>query len=185
MNDYGIYDALTFKEVFEDSSSFVTAYTTQTYIPVTLSNERATLLWAELMAKYANSPISSTDIGRFQLQLFCIVHNKGSIWSKRLDMQNELRLLTTDQMISAASNKVVQNRAENPSSYVESGTLEDTLLQQINTQTAQISKASKLSAIASLNMLLEDVTTPFIEEFAKLFRTIVLFDEPALYGNVD
>lgn len=186
MINYGQYEALTFGDVFPTKDEFLSVYDAADYFPKTITDANAGILWALLTAEYKNSPIASTDDGRFILQVMKLIYVEGPIWEKRLNLQIELRGLTSDQMVAAATSKVVQNRADNPSSYVASGTSEDSfLLEQINTQTSQISKASKMSAIASLNMLLADVTTPFIEKFKPLFRTIVIYDEPRLYGDVD
>lgn len=181
---YGEYNNMSFNDVFPTKEEFLKAYNNE-YFPKTISDENAGLLWALLKAKHDNDIVASGDIGRFHLSVFSIIYKEGPIWEKRMSLQSELRGLSSDELLKAATNKVVMNRAENPASFIEEGTGDDYLIQQINSQTSQISKASKLSAIASLNMLMEDVTEPFLQKFKGLFLTIVQFDSVALYGNVD
>lgn len=184
MSYYGQNRNETFLEVFPDSSSFLTAYNNE-YIPMTLSTTEATLVYAQLAGRYGNSPIASSDLGRFQMRLFSIIYNEGPIWKKKLELQNEVRNLTSANMIEAASGKVIQNRADNPSSFVQAGTGSDVLIEKINSQATSIQKASKLNAIASINLLLENVTEPFLDKFKELFQVIVQPELPLLYSDVE
>lgn len=181
---YGQNRNMTFLEIFPDVSDFLEAYDNE-YIPTTISTVNAKTLYAQLGGRYGNSPIASSDVGRFQMRLFSIIYNEGPIWEKRLALQNEIRQLDSSSIVDAASGKVIQNRADNPASFVQSGTGSDVLIQKINSQTSQISKSSKLNAIATLNVLLENVTEPFLDKFAELFQVIVQPELPLLYPSID
>lgn len=184
MSNYGLFRNMTFVDVFPTSAEFLDAYDNE-YIPMTLDTTDATLLYGQLVGRYGNSPIASSDLGRFQMRLFSIIYNEGPIWKKRLTLQIEIRALDSSSLIDAASGKVIQNHAENPASFVQTGTGSDTLIEKINSQTAQISKTSKLNAVAALNMLLENVTEPFLDKFAELFQAIVQPELPLLYEDVE
>lgn len=184
MSNYGLFRNMTFVDVFPTSAEFLNAYDNE-YIPMTLDATDATLLYGQLVGRYGNSPIASSDLGRFQMRLFSIIYNEGPIWKKRLTLQIEIRALDSSSLIDAASGKVIQNHAENPASFVQTGTGSDTLIEKINSQTAQISKTSKLNAVAALNMLLENVTEPFLDKFAELFQAIVQPELPLLYEDVE
>lgn len=184
MSNYGLFRNMTFSEVFPDADKFLEAYDNE-YIPKTLTDSDATIVYAQLIGRYGNSPIASSDLGRFQMRLFSIIYNEGPIWKKRLSLQEEIRLLDSSSLIDAASGKVIQNHAENPASFVQAGTGSDTLIEKINSQTAQISKTSKLNAVSALNMLLENVTEPFLDKFSELFQAIVQPELPLLYEDVE
>lgn len=128
-----------------------------------------------MYSAYGQSTIASTDPTQFKYQIFSTVYEYGPTWEKRIDIQNELRSLTADQL--AEGNKAIFNRALNPGT---TPTTEE--LSMVSEQTVQKNKRSKLDQYERLYSLLNtDVTAAFISKFKKYFIQIVQPDAPKLY----
>lgn len=168
------YSTKTFVEIFESVNDFLYYYN-NIGIPKKISFDSATTLYYLLYAKYGNSPIANYDENQFIYKLFGIVFQYGPTWEKRLDIQDKLRALTEEEIISGA--KTIYNHAYNPATEPSTSTL--TELEYINEQNTQNFVKNKLSAYSELMSLLEtDVTGEFINKFNICFKK---FARPGTY----
>lgn len=138
------------------------------------------LLYMLLQGKYCNSPIANDNINHFKIRLFSKVFQAGPFWEKRLDIQDKLRKLTSDELL--IGNTYINNKAINPGTAPSTGS--DDLLPYINEQNANIGKKGILEGYTQLLLLLEsDVTEEFLNQFKDLFLIVVRPQRPALYIN--
>ena len=170
---YGNYRTRKFTDIYPDVTTFTNDYN-NIGIPTTITSENISTLYYLLYAKYGNSHIANSDETQFKYKLFGTVFSYGPTWEKRLDMQNELRTMSDDDLIKGS--KQIVNHSYNPSTTPSTATLEE--LTTINEQNTNNYKRSKLDAYAFLwDLLATDVTTEFINKFKSLFLVIV---EPQL-----
>ena len=170
---YGNYRTRKFTDIYPDVTTFTNDYK-NIGIPTTITSENISTLYYLLYAKYGNSHIANSDETQFKYKLFGTVFSYGPTWEKRLDMQNELRTMSDDDLIKGS--KQIVNHSYNPSTAPSTATLEE--LTTINEQNTNNYKRSKLDAYAFLwDLLATDVTTEFINKFKSLFLVIV---EPQL-----
>lgn len=170
---YGNYRTRKFTDIYPDVTTFTNDYN-NIGIPTTITSENISTLYYLLYAKYGNSHIANSDETQFKYKLFGTVFSYGPTWEKRLDMQNELRTMSDDELIKGS--KQIVNHSYNPSTAPSTATLEE--LTTINEQNTNNYKRSKLDAYAFLwDLLATDVTTEFINKFKSLFLIIV---EPQL-----
>lgn len=170
---YGNYRTRKFTDIYPDVTTFTNDYN-NIGIPTTITSENISTLYYLLYAKYGNSHIANSDETQFKYKLFGTVFSYGPTWEKRLDMQNELRTMSDDDLIKGS--KQIVNHSYNPSTAPSTATLEE--LTTINEQNTNNYKRSKLDAYAFLwDLLATDVTTEFINKFKSLFLVIV---EPQL-----
>ena len=170
---YGNYRTRKFTDIYPDVTTFTNDYN-NIGIPTTITSENISTLYYLLYAKYGNSHIANSDETQFKYKLFGTVFSYGPTWEKRLDMQNELRTMSDDDLIKGS--KQIVNHSYNPSTAPSTATLEE--LTTINEQNTNNYKRSKLDAYAFLwDLLATDVTTEFINKFKSLFLIIV---EPQL-----
>lgn len=170
---YGNYRTRKFTDIYPDVTTFTNDYN-NIGIPTTITSENISTLYYLLYAKYGNSHIANSDETQFKYKLFGTVFSYGPTWEKRLDMQNELRTMSDDDLIKGS--KQIVNHSYNPSTSPSTATLEE--LTTINEQNTNNYKRSKLDAYAFLwDLLATDVTTEFINKFKSLFLVIV---EPQL-----
>ena len=170
---YGNYRTRKFTDIYPDVTTFTNDYN-NIGIPTTITSENISTLYYLLYAKYGNSHIANSDETQFKYKLFGTVFSYGPTWEKRLDMQNELRTMSDDDLIKGS--KQIVNHSYNPSTTPSTATLEE--LTTINEQNTNNYKRSKLDAYAFLwDLLATDVTTEFINKFKSLFLIIV---EPQL-----
>ena len=170
---YGNYRTRKFTDIYPDVTTFTNDYN-NIGIPTTITSENISTLYYLLYAKYGNSHIANSDETQFKYKLFGTVFSYGPTWEKRLDMQNELRTMSDDELIKGS--KQIANHSYNPSTAPSTSTLEE--LTTINEQNTNNYKRGKLDAYAFLwDLLATDVTTEFINKFKSLFLVIV---EPQL-----
>lgn len=166
-----------FTDVYEDVDSFLNEYH-NIGLPVTITDEKATILYYLLYAKYGNSRIASSDENRFKYNLFAIVWQYGPTWSKEVEIQERLRALTENELTEG--DRAIYNSAANPS--INPSNFDDEELQYINSQNVSKYKKSKLEGYAILTELLKrDVTESFLSKFKKLFLIIVEPELPLWY----
>lgn len=176
-NLYGNYRNLKFTDVWTEVESFITDYNASG-ITATITDESATVLYYLLYARYGNSTIASSDVNQFKYKVFSTIFMYGPTWEKRLAIQKEIRDLSLDEIQKGG--KAIYNTALNPNQAPTTGALEE--LKYINSQNTTNYKKSKVDAYAILINLLEtDVTERFIEEFKKLFLTVVSPELPLWY----
>lgn len=166
---YGNYRQVKFTDVYPDATSFVTDYTNSA-IPTTISNDTATTLYYLLYSRYGNSVIASSDTNRFKYDLFATIFSYAPTWEKRLDVQEKLRDLSDEELITGQA--TINNHSYNPSTAPSTGTLDE--LTTINEQVTQKGKRDKLTAYTELlRALWTDVTEQFLDKFQKLFLIIL------------
>lgn len=174
---YGSYRQLKFSDVYYTAEDFLTDYKTLG-LPTTISEANVTTLYYLLYGKYGNSTVASSDINRFKYRLFSLVFQHAPVWAKKLDIQERLRNLSEDELLTGS--RQIYNAALNPSVEPSTDTTDE--LQYINSQNVTKNRKGKLEGYALLYELLkEDVTEAFLNKFKSLFLTIVEPEEPLLY----
>ena len=174
---YGNYRTRKFSEIFPKVEEFVAEYAA-TPLNV-ISQTDATVLYYLLYGHYGNSSIASSDENQFKFKLFSIIFEYGPTWSKRLEIQKQVRELTEEDLI--AGGRAIYNHASNPETAPSTSSLEE--LNYIDNQSTTNYKKSKVEGYALLMGLLEtDVSAEFINKFKKLFITVVEPEYPLWYA---
>ena len=96
------YDTKIFTDIWEDKDEFLYDYK-HVGIPATISDANATTLYYLLYARYGNNPIANYDEEQFKYKVFSIVFQYGPTWEKRLSIQNTLRGLQLEDLVSDGS----------------------------------------------------------------------------------
>lgn len=174
---YGSYRNLKFTNIYHSVDDFVYDYN-NIGIPPTISTENINVLYFLLYSKYGNSTIASCDLNQFKYKLFSIIWEYGPTWEKRLQIQSNLRSLTTEEI--QAGSFAIYNHAYNPSSEPSTSTIEE--LPKIDAQNTTRYKKSPVEAYAYVDALLRaDVTEDFLYKFKNLFLKIVAPEMPLYY----
>lgn len=176
---YGNYRQVKFTDVYPDATTFVNDYTSSA-IPTTISNDTATTLYYLLYSRYGNSVIASSDTNRFKYDLFATIFSYAPTWEKRLDVQEKLRDLSDEELITGQA--TINNHSYNPSTAPSTNSLDE--LTTINEQVTQKGKRDKLTAYTELlRALWTDVTEQFLDKFQKLFLIILQPELPLWYAT--
>ena len=169
-----MYATKIFTEIFPDYSTFETEYTASP-LKDAITNDNLEVLYYLLYARYGNSPIANYDENMFKYKLFGVIWQYGPTWEKRLDIQGKLRDLSKKDILTGS--KAIYNHAFNPAEIASEGasaTTKQPELQYINDQNVTNYEKSKMDAYMQLWDLLDtDVTSEFINRFAKLFKQFV------------
>ena len=174
---YGSYRQKKFTDVYDSVEKFLSDYNS-VGLPTTISQGSAQTLYYLLYGRYGNDVIASSDINRFKYRLFGIIFQYGPTWEKRLEIQEKLRGLTEDEILTGS--RQIYNNAQNPSTEPSTDTTEE--LQYINEQNVTKNRRGKLDAYAMLMELLRsDVTNEFLTKFKTLFLTVIEPEEPLYY----
>lgn len=182
---YGTFRYRKFNEIFTNVNDFIEVYN-DSNIPKVLPVEGSeygadvTTLYYMLYARYANSPIASSDETQFVARLLLTIFQYAPTWSKRLELQNKLRNLTDEDLLKGG--KAFYNHALNPSTAPVNDTTE--ALPKIDDQSVTSYLKSKMEGYSILASLLEtDVTREFLDQFEVLFNPLVMPDNPICYCN--
>jgi hypothetical protein len=168
-------------DVWNQAANFLADYKAAG-IPATISDENATTLYYLLYARYGNSTIASSDENQFKYKVFSIIFQYGATWEKRLEIQETLRGLTEDDLLTGS--RQIMNAANNPANEPTTATLEE--LTYIDRQSTVAYKKSKMDAYGILMDLLEtDITGSFLTKFKQLFLTVVAPEKPGWYISED
>lgn len=144
----------------------------------TTLNDKLSLVYYLLAARYANSNIASSDEERFKWNLFSTMFQYGPTWVKKLELQKEIR--NTDIAEFQKGTRTITNQAANPATAPSTRDTEE--LSYVNNQNVNKTTRSIADAYALVLALLEeDVTEEFIKRFQKLFLTIVQPERPLWY----
>lgn len=174
---YGSYRQKKFTDVYDSVEKFLTDYN-GVGLPTTISQGSAQTLYYLLYGRYGNDVIASSDINRFKYRLFGIIFQYGPTWEKRLEIQEKLRGLTEDEILTGS--RQIYNNAQNPSTEPSTDTTDE--LQYINEQNVTKNRRGKLDAYAMLMELLRsDVTNELLTKFKTLFLTVIEPEEPLYY----
>lgn len=170
-------NSLKFREVYNSADSFYTDYTSYG-IPTTISETNCKTLFYLLYAKYGNSHFANRDLVQSKLKIFSTIFKYGPTWEKKLEIQNNLRLLELADLQEGS--KQITNHANNPNTAPGTSALDE--LEYIDEQHAVNYKKNKVDAYATLwNMLATDVTEEFINRFNKIFTFVTLEEDVYLY----
>ena len=174
---YGSYRQKKFTDVYDSVEKFLADYN-GVGLPTTISQGSAQTLYYPLYGRYGNDIIASSDINRFKYRLFGIIFQYGPTWEKRLEIQEKLRGLTEDEILTGS--RQIYNNAQNPSTEPSTDTTDE--LQYINEQNVTKNRRGKLDAYAMLMELLRsDVTNELLTKFETLFLTVIEHEEPLYY----
>lgn len=189
---YGSFRQKTFSSVYDSVDTFIEEYNNaginalaSVIDPSGYNNvfntSTLTAVYYLLYSRYGNSVIASSDINRFQEQLFSIIIQNTPAWLKKSQIQSKLRNLTEEEI--EASYSSVLNTASNPNNVEDNN---DGELPYISNQNVSKSKKGKINAYKDyLDVLSNDYTEAFISKFKKLFLTVIQPEEPLLYESED
>ena len=177
MNLMPQYDTKLFTDIYDKVDTFVADYNTINLGGIT-DPTLVTKLFYLLYAKFGNSPIANLDENQFKYKLFSTVFMYGPAWEKRLDIQDEIRNLSADDLLQGA--KAIYNHALNPET--DPSTSDITELTYINEQTTTNYTKSKMDAYGQLWRLIStDVTADFLAKFNDCFKKFVKPANPLIY----
>ena len=189
---YGSFRQKTFSSVYDSVDTFIEEYNNaginalaSVIDPSGYNNvfntSTLTAIYYLLYSRYGNSVIASSDINRFQEQLFSIIIQNVPVWLKKSQIQSKLRNLTEEEIETSYSS--VLNTASNPNNVEDNN---DGELPYISNQNVSKSKKGKINAYKDyLDVLNNDYTEVFISKFKKLFLTVIQPEEPLLYESED
>jgi uncharacterized membrane-anchored protein YjiN (DUF445 family) len=189
---YGSFRQKTFSSIYDSVDTFIEEYNNaginalaSVIDPSGYNNvfntSTLTAIYYLLYSRYGNSVIASSDINRFQEQLFSIVIQNVPAWLKKSQIQSKLRNLTEEEIETSYSS--VLNTASNPNNVEDNNNGE---LPYISNQNVSKSKKGKINAYKDyLDILSNDYTEIFISKFKKLFLTVIQPEEPLLYESED
>lgn len=147
-----------------------------------ITSTNARRLFYLLYSRYGNSSLATTDITRFKYRLYDIIYQYGPSWEKKLDIQNQVRALTADEIATGA--KAIYNSAYNPGTAPSTATLEE--LTAINEQKTTNYTKGKIEALANQwEMINNDVTNAFLEKFKVLFTKVAVPTRRCLFPVED
>ena len=177
MNLLPQYNTKLFTDIYDKVDTFVADYNSINLGGIT-DSILVTKLFYLLYAKFGNSPIANLDENQFKYKLFSTVFMYGPAWEKRLDIQNEIRNLSADDLLQGA--KAIHNHALNPET--DPSTADLTELTYINEQNTTQYKKSKMDAYGQLWRLIStDVTADFLAKFNDCFKKFVMPANPLIY----
>ena len=177
MNLLPQYDTKLFTDIYDKVDTFVADYNSINLGGLT-DPTLVTKLFYLLYAKFGNSPIANLDENQFKYKLFSTVFMYGPAWEKRLDIQNEIRNLSADDLLQGA--KAIHNHALNPET--DPSTADLTELTYINEQNTTNYTKSKMDAYGQLwSLISTDVTADFLAKFNDCFKKFVRPANPLIY----
>ena len=177
MNLLPQYDTKLFTDFYYRVDTFVDDYNSINLGGLT-DPTLVTKLFYLLYAKFGNSPIANLDENQFKYKLFSTIFMYGPAWEKRLDIQNEIRNLSADDLLQGA--KAIHNHALNPET--DPSTADLTELTYINEQNTTNYTKSKMDAYGQLwSLISTDVTAEFLAKFNDCFKKFVKPANPLIY----
>lgn len=175
------YNTPLFTNIYETVDLFLEDYN-NIGIPTTISAENARTLFYLLYAYYGNNPIANLSIDQFKMKLFAIIFQYAPTWAKRLEIQNNLRSLSDEELMRGA--KTVYNHASHPGTDPSTSSLEE--LQYIDDQNTASIKKNVVDAYRNLwEMLRVDVTKILLDQFRVLFKSFVTPTRTILFESED
>ena len=185
-NMYGTYRNVKFTDLFPDLATWQSKVTA-CQLPLTsligaANSPQMTQIYYLLYAKYGNSVIAGADENQWEYRLWAKIYQFGPTWWKRMQLQKDIRDLTLTELQTGG--KVIYNHANNPSTAPSTATL--TEIEYIDDQNTSNYQKSKIEGLTlQWQMLDDDVTGVFLEQFRKLFLTVVAPELPLIYPEVD
>lgn len=111
------YATRTFTEIYESVNDFIYDYN-NIGLPRTIDVSLCMTLYYLLYGKYGNSPIANNDETQFKYKMFSLIWQYGPTWEKRLNIQEELRNLSLEDLITDTQ---IHELFEHEGSNTESG----------------------------------------------------------------
>lgn len=175
------YNTKTFAQLFDSSSAFITAVK-GSFAKDALSDSELALTYGLLYARYKNDPLANLDEDQSKSMIYSVIFRFGPSWSKRLEIQNNLRNLSEEDICKGS--KAIYNKAFNPSTEPSTATLEE--IPEINEQTTSKNSRSRIEGYAFLLTLIKtDVTSEYIDKFEECFKQFYVPDCNAIYIDED
>ncbi len=182
---YGRFRQNSFSEVFFSEESFRIDFnnsgakiindTINVKYPIT-DNQLKSVYYL-LYANYGNSIIASSDTNRFKEKLFSLIVQYTPNLFKQLEVQDKLRSMTEEEILSGSSSIV--NNAQNPNDI---GSTEE--LNYISNQQTNKFKKGLISGYQDIIVSLKsDYIQYFIEKFKNLFLVVIEPEELLLYES--
>ena len=186
-----MYDTNLFCEIWDSSDKFLadynntgTEFTNQ--VPPTISQENALMTYLLLFSRYGNNPIANYDVNQFKNKIFTIIWQYGPAWEKRLSMQEDIRNLTLQEIMTgtktdwssegtqsqnnSGTDTTINNHAYNPSTAPTTQTTNE--LDYIDQQ--QVAKGSNTSTISGTDSKTtgQVVTKSKMDAYAQLWDLV-------------
>ena len=177
-----MYNTETFSQIYPDFESFKDTFDNDfdSYAKDIISADSLETLYWLLYARYCDNPITNYSVNNFKAKIVAITFQKGPSWEKRLAIQDTIRNLSEDDLLSGA--RTLFNNAAHDERAP--GTNTDEELPYINVQNVTKQRRSKLDAYSYLQDILRtDVTEEFIRSYAKLFSKFVSPTVTRIYVN--
>lgn len=170
------YNNLTIEDVFTSDIDFLTQFKSGPYYNkggFNMTDDEITLAFNLVYSRFAVNPIANASADIFRIKFFAILWQYGPKWALDVQIQAKLRGLGLDANSEIyKGSKAIYNRAEHPETAPSDTSLEE--LEYITGQQTTNYKKSTLEGLASLEELLRnDVTEAFINQFRKLFSKFV------------
>lgn len=174
---YGNYRHRKFSDVFPDAETFgeeAAANPLTGDIPADAVERTFYLLYG----KYGNSVIASSDETQFKFQLFSIMFDTAPTWIAKLKVQKALQNMTDDEIRTGYTQ--ISNHAYNPSTEPSADAMDP--LKKIDEQNFNGAKKGLVDSYAAYwEMLRTNLSKGYVNQFAKLFLSIVEPEEPLWY----
>ena len=186
-----MYDTNLFCEIWDSSEKFLadynntgTEFTNQ--VPTTISQENALMTYLLLFSRYGNNPIANYDVAQFKNKIFTLIWQYGPAWEKRLEMQENIRNLTLQEIMTgtktdwssegtqtqnnSGTDTTINNHAYNPSTAPSTQSTNE--LDYIDQQ--QVAKGSNTSTISGTDSKTtgQVVTKSKMDAYAQLWDLV-------------
>ena len=174
------FDTQLFSDIFPDLENWLTFMNDTDFTTLTsvISEDNQKILYYLLLARYGNNPISNLSENQFYYKIASTIFKFGPSWQKRLELQNKLRNLTDDELLTGA--KVIYNQAFGNNNSPTTNTTDELLF--INNQNVNKNVRGKVEAYATLmEVLKNDVSEVFIAQFKDCFNPFAISSRPTLY----
>lgn len=159
----------TFADIFPNYNTFDELFD-DTAFAGSITDANLEVLYYLLYAKYGNNNITNLDETQWVYKVFSTIYKYGPTWQKKIQLQADLRGLTSSQLEQGA--QAIYNHAYNPES--SPAAISPNILTYINEQNTTNQFKSPTEAIKQLYILLEtDVTEEFLLEFKPLFKKFI------------
>lgn len=186
-----MYDTNLFCEIWDSSDKFLadynntgTEFTNQ--VPPVISQQNALMTYLLLFSRYGNNPIANYDVTQFKNKIFTLIWQYGPAWEKRLSMQEDIRNLTLQEIMTgtktdwssegtqsqnnSGTDTTINNHAYNPSTAPTTQTTNE--LDYIDQQ--QVAKGSATSTISGTDSKTtgQVVTKSKMDAYAQLWDLV-------------
>ena len=186
-----MYDTNLFCEIWDSSEKFLadynntgTEFTNQ--VPTTISQENALMTYLLLFSRYGNNPIANFDVAQFKNKIFTLIWQYGPAWEKRLEMQENIRNLTLQEIMTgtktdwasegtqsqnnSGTDTTINNHAYNPSTAPNTQTTSE--LDYIDQQNVAKGNATSMLQAADNKTTGQTVTKSKMDAYAQLWDLV-------------